>query len=39
MTVAGIFGGFSTPVTIVASNLDTNVLATADKGDVHAMER
>lgn len=38
MTVAETFGGFSTPVTIVASDLDTNVLATADKG-VYAMER
>ena len=38
MTVAETFGGFNTPVTIVASDLDTNVLATADKG-VYAMDR
>lgn len=38
MTVAETFGGFSTPVTIIASDLDTNVLATADKG-VYSMDR
>jgi len=38
MTVAETFGGFNTPVTIIASDLDTNVLATADKG-VYPIER
>ncbi|MDQ5879330.1 MAG: chemotaxis protein methyltransferase CheR, partial [Pseudomonadota bacterium] len=38
MTVAETFGGFNTPVSIIASDLDTNVLATADKG-VYAMDR
>ncbi|MFC5303353.1 CheR family methyltransferase [Azospira restricta] len=38
MTVAETFGGFSTPVSIIASDLDTNVLATADKG-VYPIER
>ncbi len=38
MTVAETFGGFNTPVTIVASDLDTNVLATAAKG-VYALDR
>jgi len=38
MTVAETFGGFNTPVTIIASDLDTNVLATADKG-VYPAER
>ena len=32
MTVVETFGGFSTPVSIVASDLDTNVLATGSKG-------
>ena len=32
MTVVETFGSFSTPVSIVASDLDTNVLATASKG-------
>jgi chemotaxis protein methyltransferase CheR len=38
MTVAETFGGFNTPVSIIASDLDTNVLATADKG-IYAMDR
>jgi chemotaxis protein methyltransferase CheR len=38
MTVAETFGGFNTPVSIIASDLDTNVLATADKG-VYSMDR
>lgn len=38
MTVAETFGGFSTPVSIIASDLDTGVLASADKG-VYAMDR
>jgi chemotaxis protein methyltransferase CheR len=38
MTVAETFGGFNTPVSIIASDLDTNVLATADKG-VYTMDR
>ncbi len=38
MTVVETFGSFSTPVTIVASDLDTNVLATAAKG-VYALDR
>jgi len=32
MTVVETFGSFNVPVTIVASDLDTSVLATADKG-------
>ena len=32
MTVVETFGGFTAPVSIVASDLDTNVLATAAKG-------
>ena len=38
MTVAETFNSFRTPVTIIASDLDTNVLATAEKG-VYAMDR
>ena len=38
MTVVEAFNSFSTPVTIVASDLDTNVLATAAKG-VYAHDR
>lgn len=38
MTVAETFNSFRTPVTIIASDLDTNVLASADKG-IYAMER
>ncbi|MDX9707682.1 MAG: CheR family methyltransferase, partial [Azospira sp.] len=38
MTVVETFGGFNTPVSIIASDLDTNVLATADKG-VYPAER
>ncbi len=38
MTVAETFGGFNAPVSIIATDLDTNVLATADKG-VYAMDR
>lgn len=38
MTIAETFGGFNTPVSIIASDLDTNVLATADKG-VYSMDR
>jgi len=38
MTVAETFNSFNTPVSIIASDLDTNVLATADKG-VYAMDR
>ncbi|MRD73110.1 chemotaxis protein CheR [Rhodocyclus tenuis] len=32
MTVVETFGSFNVPVTILASDLDTNVLATAEKG-------
>ena len=32
MTVVEVFNSFNTPVSIVASDLDTNVLATAAKG-------
>ena len=38
MTVVETFGSFNAPVTIMASDLDTNVLATADKG-VYPMDR
>ena len=38
MTVVETFGGFTTPVSIVASDLDTNVLATASKG-VYSQDR
>jgi chemotaxis protein methyltransferase CheR len=38
MTVVETFGSFNVPVTIMASDLDTNVLATADKG-VYPMDR
>lgn len=38
MTVAETFDSFNTPVSIIASDLDTNVLATADKG-IYAMDR
>ncbi len=38
MTVAETFNSFTTPVSIIATDLDTNVLATADKG-VYAMDR
>jgi chemotaxis protein methyltransferase CheR len=38
ITVAETFGGFNAPVSIIASDLDTNVLATADKG-VYPAER
>ena len=38
MTVVEMFGSFNTPVTIVASDLDTNVLATAAKG-VYPLDR
>lgn len=38
MTVAETFGGFNTPVSIIASDLDTNVLSAADKG-VYALDR
>lgn len=38
MTVAETFGGFNTPVSIIASDLDTNVLSVADKG-VYALDR
>jgi len=38
MTVVEAFNSFNTPVTIVASDLDTNVLATAAKG-VYANDR
>ena len=38
MTVVEAFNSFNTPVTIVASDLDTNVLATAAKG-VYAQDR
>lgn len=38
MTAVEAFNSFNTPVTIVASDLDTNVLATAAKG-VYALDR
>ena len=38
MTAVEVFNSFNTPVTIVASDLDTNVLATAAKG-VYAHDR
>ncbi len=38
MTVAETFNGFNTPVTIFASDLDTNVLATAAKG-IYLLDR
>ena len=38
MTVVETFGSFNTPVSIVASDLDTNVLATASKG-AYALDR
>ena len=38
MTVAETFNSFNTPVSIIATDLDTNELATADKG-VYAMDR
>lgn len=38
MTVAETFNSFNTPVSIIASDLDTNVLATADRG-VYPMDR
>lgn len=38
MTVVETFNSFNTPVTIVASDLDTNVLATASRG-VYAADR
>jgi len=38
MTVVETFNSFNTPVTIVASDLDTNVLAVASKG-VYTMDR
>lgn len=38
ITVAETFGGFNTPVSIIASDLDTNVLAVADQG-VYPAER
>lgn len=38
MTVVETFGNFNVPVSIMASDLDTSVLATAEKG-VHPMER
>ena len=38
MTVVETFGSFNTPVSIVASDLDTNVLATAAKG-VYPLDR
>ena len=34
MTVAETFNSFTTPVSIIATDLDTNVLATADKGSM-----
>ena len=38
MTVVETFNSFNTPVSIIASDLDTNVLATADRG-VYPIER
>lgn len=38
MTVVEVFNSFNTPVSIVASDLDTNVLATATNG-IYAMDR
>lgn len=38
MTVVETFGNFNVPVSIMASDLDTSVLATAEKG-VYPMER
>lgn len=38
MTVVEAFNSFTTPVSIIATDLDTNVLATADKG-VYALDR
>lgn len=38
MTVVETFNSFTAPVTIIASDLDTNVLAAADKG-VYSMDR
>ena len=38
MTVVEAFGNFNVPVSIIASDLDTNVLATAEKG-VYPLDR